>query len=106
MKDRVYSLLSLCAKAGRLTSGNFSVESAVKDNKAYIVIVAKDASKNTKKLFDQKCNYYNIPYYEYGDEDSLGRFIGKEMRTSVAVLDKGFADQIINYISINENMEA
>ena len=53
MKDRVYSLLSLCAKAGRLTSGNFSVESAVKDNKAYIVIVAKDASKNTKKLFDQ-----------------------------------------------------
>ena len=84
MKDRVYSLLSLCAKAGRLTSGNFSVESAVKDNKAYIVIVAKDASKNTKKLFDQKCNYYNIPYYEYGDKDSLGRFIGKEMRTSVA----------------------
>ena len=106
MKDRVYSLLSLCAKAGRLTSGNFSVESAVKDNKAYIVIVAKDASKNTKKLFDQKCNCYNIPYYEYGDKDSLGRFIGKEMRTSVAVLDKGFADQIINYISINENMEA
>ena len=84
MKDRVYSLLSLCAKAGRLTSGNFSVESAVKDNKAYIVIVAN----------------------EYGDKDSLGRFIGKEMRTSVAVLDKGFADQIINYISINENMEA
>lgn len=98
-------MISLCARAGRLCSGNFTVERAVKDRRAYVVIVATDASDNTKKLFDQKCNYYDIPYYEYGTKDELGRYSGNEVRTSVAVLDAGFAEQIIKYMNVNENME-
>ena len=95
--NKIYSLISLCARARRLCSGNFSVEKAVKNQSAYVVIVAKDASDNTKKLFDQKCNYYGIPYYEYGTKD--------EMRTSIAILDEGFGNQIIKYMNVNENME-
>lgn len=102
---KIYSMLSLCAKSGRLVSGGFSVEKAVKNQSAYLVLVAQDASNNTKKLFNQKCNYYKIPYFEFGDKDSLGKFIGKEMRTSVAVLDKGFANQIVNYMNVKENVE-
>lgn len=103
--NKIYSMISLCARAGRLCSGNFTVERAVKDRRAYVVIVATDASDNTKKLFDQKCNYYDIPYYEYGTKDELGRYSGNEVRTSVAVLDAGFAEQIIKYMNVNENME-
>lgn len=102
---KIFSMISLCAKAGRLVSGGFSVEKAVKENKAYVVLVACDASANTKKLFSQKCNYYKIPYYEIGDKDTLGRMIGKEMRTSIAILDEGFGNQIIKYMGLNENME-
>jgi ribosomal protein L7Ae-like RNA K-turn-binding protein len=69
------------------------------------VIVAADASANTKKLFDQKCNYYDIPYYEFGDKDSLGKFIGKEFRTSIAILDEGFSNQLIKYFELNKNLE-
>lgn len=101
----MYSMISLCAKAGRLVSGGFSVEKAVKEKKAYVVIVACDASENTKKLFNQKCNYYKIPYFETADKDTLGRLIGKEMRTSIAILDEGFGNQIIKYMGLNENME-
>ena len=46
--NKIYSLISLCARARRLCSGNFSVEKAVKNQSAYVVIVAKDASDNTK----------------------------------------------------------
>lgn len=102
---KIYSMLSLCAKAGKLVSGGFSVEKAVKSQKAYVVIVACDASENTKKLFNQKCEYYEIPYYEFGEKESLGRFIGKEQRTSVAILDGGFGNQIIKYMGLKENME-
>ncbi len=102
---KIYSMISLCAKAGRLVSGNFSVEKAVKSQKAYVVIVACDASDNTKKLFNQKCNYYDIPYFEFGDKDNLGKFIGREFRTSIAVLDEGFGNQIIKYMDMNENLE-
>ena len=86
--NKIYSLISLCARARRLCSGNFSVEKAVKNQSAYVVIVAKDASDNTKKLFDQKCNYYGIPYYEYGTKDELGKYSGNEMRTSISILDE------------------
>lgn len=104
-KNRILSMISLCARAGRLCSGNFSVENAVKSKSARLVIVAADAAHNTKKLFSQKCNYYGIPYYEYGTGQELGRFTGNELRTSVAVLDEGFAAQIISYMDVNENME-
>ena len=103
--NKIYSLISLCARARRLCSGNFSVEKAVKNQSAYVVIVAKDASDNTKKLFDQKCNYYGIPYYEYGTKDELGKYSSNEMRTSIAILDEGFGNQIIKYMNVNENME-
>ena len=97
--NKIYSLISLCARARRLCSGNFSVEKAVKNQSAYVVIVAKDASDN------QKCNYYGIPYYEYGTKDELGKYSGNEMRTSIAILDEGFGNQIIKYMNVNENME-
>ncbi len=102
---KIYSMISLCAKAGRLVSGNFSVEKAVKNGSACVVIVACDASDNTKKLFNQKCNYYKIPYFEFGDKDSLGMFTGNEFRTSIAILDEGFGNQIIKYMSLSENLE-
>lgn len=103
--NRVYSYISLCAKAGRLVSGNFAVEKAVKSGTAYLVIISCDASKNTKKLFDQKCDYYNIPVIYLGDKELLGKYTGNEMRTSIAVLDRNFAEQIIKSHSLNDNME-
>lgn len=94
MQNKVLSFLGLSMKAGKLLSGEFSVEQAVKANKAFIVIVAEDASENTKKLFRDKCTFYNIPEYEYGTKEQLGRAIGKEIRASVAVTDSGLANKI------------
>ena len=91
MDNRIYSLLGLCQKAGKLVSGEFSVENAIKSGKAYMVIVSTDASDNTKKKFKDKCDFYEVPIAEFGDKEGLGRAIGKEVRTSVAVTDAGFA---------------
>ena len=49
--DRVLSMLGIAAKAGSVASGEFSTEKAVKEGRAYLVIVAQDASDNTKKMF-------------------------------------------------------
>jgi ribosomal protein L7Ae-like RNA K-turn-binding protein len=103
--NKTYSYISLCAKAGRLVSGNFAVEKAVKERKACLVIVSCDASKNTRKLFDQKCNYYQIPVIYLGDKETLGKYTGNEMRTSIAILDENFANQIIKAHSLSDNME-
>ena len=57
LHDRALSMLSLAAKAGKVASGEFSVEKAVKSRKAYLVLVADDASENTKKLFRNMCSF-------------------------------------------------
>lgn len=96
--DKVLSLLGLAARGRNLVSGEFSTEKAVKEEKAALVIVAEDASGNTRKLFTDKCAYRNIPLYFYADKASLGKAIGKEMRASVAVTDPQMAAGIIKHL--------
>ncbi len=49
--DKVLSMLGIAAKAGSVASGEFSTEKAVKEGRAWLVIVASDASENTQKIF-------------------------------------------------------
>ncbi len=95
MKDKVLSFLGLAARGRNLVSGEFSTEKAVKERKAELVIVSSDASDNTKKMFANMCAYYQTPIYFYGTRETLGNAVGKEIRASVAVTDKGLADGIM-----------
>ena len=70
--NRVLSLLGLSKKAGRLVSGEFSTETAVKTGKACLVLVSREASENTKKKFRNMCDYYQVPIAVYGGKEELG----------------------------------
>ena len=54
MQSKIFSSLGLATKAGKTQSGEFSTEKAVKSFRAFLVIVAEDASDNTKKMFTTK----------------------------------------------------
>lgn len=92
---KVLSLLGLAARGRNLVSGEFSTENAVKNGSAQLVLVSEDASANTKKLFTDKCSFYEVPMYVCGTKESLGKAIGKEIRASIAVTDAGLADSMI-----------
>jgi len=94
-RDHVLSLLGIAKRGRNLVSGEFSVETAVKKGRAFVAIVAEDASDNTKKNFSDMCDFYHVPLYFYRDKDTLGHAIGCEMRASVAVLDEGLAKAVI-----------
>ena len=98
MQNKVLSLLGLAARAGRIQSGEFAAEKAVKGANAFLVIVAEDASDNTKKHFKDMCSYRNVPYYVYGTKEELGRCIGKESRASIALTDEGFSKGLKSYL--------
>lgn len=91
LKNRLFSNLGLAQKAGKIVSGEFATEKAVKSYMAAMVIVAEDASDNTKKKMTNMTNYYKVPLYMFGTKDELGHCIGKEYRSMLAVLDTGFA---------------
>ena len=93
-RDKVLSLISLATKAGRCASGEFMTEGQTKSGRASLVVVAEDASDNTKKKFRDMCKFYKVPMIVYGDKDTLGHAMGKQFRASLAILDEGFADGI------------
>lgn len=103
--DKVFAMLGMATKAGKVVSGEFATEKAVKSAHAYLVIVASDASDNTKKMFTNMCNFYNVPLRIYGNKESLAHAIGKEMRASVAVTEQGFSDVIIKHMDCKNSAE-
>ena len=98
IQNKALSMISLATKAGKTVSGDFCTEKEVKTGRAALVIVAGDASENTKKKFRNMCDYYHVPIYFYEDKDTLGHAMGKEFRASLAVLDAGFAKGIMRHL--------
>ena len=94
-KNKVLSLLGLATKAGKVASGEFSTEKSVKTGKGFLVLVADDASQNTRKKFQNMCDFYEVPIYFIANKEELGRFCGKEFRASLAVQDENFAKAML-----------
>ena len=90
---RFLNMLGIATKAGKVVSGEFSTEKAIKEGRAFLVIVASDASHNTQKLFTDKCSFYKVPVA-----------IGKISRASIAITEEGLAHAIAKYFDGN-NME-
>lgn len=89
-KQKQLNLLGLALAAGKLESGSQSVLAAIRNQSAKLVIIADDASSNTKKQFLNKCDYYKIPSQTLFSKSEITASIGKE-RTVCAFTDNGFA---------------
>lgn len=91
---KILSYIGLAQKSGNIVSGEFMTEKMVKCGKACLVIVADDASANTKKMFTNMCEFYEVPLCFLSDKGQLGHSMGKELRASCAILDEGLANAI------------
>ena len=96
--NKVLSLVGLATKAGKIASGEFSTEKSVKTGKGFLVLVAADASENTRKKFSNMCEFYEVPLYILSDKETLGHAMGKEFRASLAVQDWNFAEAIMKVL--------
>lgn len=89
--NKLYSYLGLCQKAGKLKSGTFQVEEAVKEGGAVLVLYSNEASNNSKKGFMDMCKYYEVKCVEIGGIDEISKAIGKECRVVLAITDENMA---------------
>lgn len=92
--QRIYQLIGLCQKGRMMVSGEFTVKDAVLSQKAKLVIVATDASKNTVKLFTDKCAYRSIPCVQWSTKEALGRILGREARAVIGITDPKLAEKM------------
>lgn len=96
MKSKMYGLIGLAKKSGRLLCGLGSVVDGVRGKNVFLVIVSEDSSDATKKRITDKCKFYNVKYIFFGDMDNLGRAIGYNECATVAITDRGFADSLLD----------
>ncbi len=96
--NKIYSLLGLCQKAGKIVSGEVGCEAAIKNKTAKLLLLAEDASENTKKKFQNSATYYHIPLLELGLKEQIGMALGKGSRAILAITEEGFAKSILKKI--------
>ena len=101
MRNKALSLIGLASRARKVSSGEFSVEKAIKSYNAFLVIIAEDASDNTKKKFTNRSKYYSVPCVQFGDKESLGRCIGKDQRSVLALTNESLAGTLEEEIRRN-----
>ena len=100
MDNKIKSLLGLCKRAQKLVAGEFSCEKTLQARKAKLIIVATDASDNTKEKFTNKSKYYDVPILFFSTKEELGQALGAEIRANIVVTDDGFANRLEASISL------
>lgn len=100
LSTQFLNMLGLCARAGRLISGEAAVLQAVRSASARIVFADASASDNTRKRFRDACAFRNVPllFYEGGGGGDAARAVGKPAHKLFAVSDEGFAKQLFSML--------
>ena len=100
--DKILSLIGLATRAGKIASGEFCTEKEVKTGRAALVIVAEDASDNTKKKFKVFCEKFKVPIIENYRKEELGAILGREEINIIGILDKKIGDRLLE-LNIEES---
>ena len=85
---KLHSALGFAMKAGKLRSGAFAAEKALKSGKAFAAVIDSAASESTVERWRAMCMHRGVPLII---TENLGRAIGKEEHIVACVTDNGFA---------------
>ena len=101
---KLLGMLGLAKRAGKVSTGTFICEKMIKSKSAKLVILASDASDNTKKTINDACLHYGVKLIECSDMSELGHWVGASAdRAVVSVNDNNFAKAIQDiYNALNE----
>jgi len=94
MNHKIQTLLGFAQKAGKMVSGETGCELSVKKGRVHLIIIAQDASLNTKEHVKSLCRIYNTPWIEWGSKELIGTSLGKAVRSIAGILDQHFAREI------------
>ncbi len=99
LNGKFLGMLGLAKRAGKVITGEDLCSKAVKNGVSKLIIIARDASDNTKKSITDSCKFYNVKYIESATKAELGKFTGADSRAVVSVNDDNFAKAILDKLN-------
>ncbi len=94
VEHKVYGLLGISAKAGKIISGTDIVLEWMNKRKVSLVLVAEDTSEKSKKNIQFFCEKENVEMIVFGDILKNSKAIGKQNRAIIGITDERLADAI------------
>lgn len=91
LSDKLSAYMGFAAKAGALQTGYNTSLLLIKRRKVRLLIVAEDASDNTKKKMTQKCASNNVECRIFGTKESLSHVTGKKESSVFILTDRNFS---------------
>lgn len=101
MKDKLLGMLGLCRRAGKVSIGADRCSKSIQNGGAKLVILASDASQNTRKSIENSCAYYKTRHIYYSDKITLGKNVGTGECGALSVNDENFAKAILDRYNIS-----
>lgn len=105
MINKVYGLLGICSKAGKLSVGTESVLEGINKNQIELVIIAEDTSQKTKQKIENVCRQKNVNIKIFGTIFDNSKAIGKVNKAIIGIKDKNLAKAILEKICGGEVLE-
>jgi len=94
----------MAQRANKVASGERAIEQAVQEHKARLLLIAGDASDETKKAYVRIAEQNHLSFYYVMTREKLGSCLGKEFRAAAVILDKGFSKALEErIIEVSEN---
>lgn len=98
MLTKAERLIGLATRAGKTITGLELCEKAVKSGKAKLIILSRDISESSKKLFLD--SGIDVIYLE--SKEHLGKCTGKDLRSVAVITDSDFSTAVLKSYNNNE----
>lgn len=96
--EQFLNFLGLAMRAGKVKTGEAVVMSELKKSRLKLVLIAGDASDNTKQQWINKCQTYHTPCRIVSSREALGGALGKSARVNIGITEQGFAKKMMALI--------
>lgn len=93
-KSKILNLIGLATRARKTSMGTDIVINSIQRKEAKIVFIANDASDETIKKLQDKCNYYKVQSCMLFNTLEINDAVGKNNIKVVSVNDSGFYNNI------------
>jgi len=100
MNDRALNMLGLCARAGKIVTGEKAVVQCIRSGQCVVAVLDKGTAKNGLKAVTQACQTHEVPLVTC-PEGTLGQAIGRPGRMAAAVIDPGLGRRFIELCQVD-----
>lgn len=100
--QKFLTMLGFAIKSGNIITGDDTCEMFIKKHRIKLLIVAADASENTKDKFRFMTKQHEIQLLEISTKEELSQAIGKSNRAVIGITNRKFSNALLKLVEPTE----